>query len=167
MRVEQVRWYGRPFRSQDPRYARRQKSAGGQGSDRLVLLDTDESGCKVRVPSRSSQKFVPRRQHRCRPSASQGACPPIGYRTNHSGMMSSPTASTGASRHPRRLALIGSGMIGLVALLWLAAATLVAYRLKYPGFLEDGRTDVYGPAVPANIESLPPDPRKAFGADFE
>ncbi len=58
-------------------------------------------------------------------------------------------------------------MIGLVALLWLAAATLVAYRLKYPGFLEDGRTDVYGPGAPADSESLPPDPRKALGADFE
>jgi len=57
-------------------------------------------------------------------------------------------------------------MIGLAALLWLAAATLVAYRLRYPSFLEDGRTDVYGPAAAADIASLPPDPRAAFGADF-
>ena len=72
----------------------------------------------------------------------------------------------GAPRHSRRFALIGGVMIGLAALLWLGAATLVAYRLKYPGFLEDGRTDVYGPAAPAGL-ALPADPRKAFGADFE
>ena len=58
-------------------------------------------------------------------------------------------------------------MIGLAALLWLGTATLVAYRLKYPGFLEDGRTDVYGPAAPADVAAIPADPRKAFGADFE
>jgi fermentation-respiration switch protein FrsA (DUF1100 family) len=82
-------------------------------------------------------------------------------------MNSSPSAGAGASRHSRRFALIGGVMVGLATLLWLAAATLVAYRLKYPGFLEDGLTDVYGPAVPVDIASLPLDPRKVFGADFE
>jgi dipeptidyl aminopeptidase/acylaminoacyl peptidase len=58
-------------------------------------------------------------------------------------------------------------MIGLAALLWLAAATLVAYRLRYPPFLEDGRTDVYGPGAAAEGASVPLDPRAAFGADFD
>ena len=82
-------------------------------------------------------------------------------------MNSSPSAGAGTSHHSRRFALIGGVMIGLAVVLWLAAATLVAYRLKYPGFLEDGRTDVYGPARPADIAATPPDPQKAFGADFE
>jgi hypothetical protein len=82
-------------------------------------------------------------------------------------MNSSPSAGAGSSRHSRRFALIGGVMIGLAVLLWLGAATLVAYRLKYPGFLEDGRTDVYGPAAPAKLAATAPDPRKAFGADFE
>jgi dipeptidyl aminopeptidase/acylaminoacyl peptidase len=82
-------------------------------------------------------------------------------------MNSSTSASARAPRHSRRFALLGGVMIGLAVLLWLAAATLVAYRLRYPPFLEKGRTDVYGPGVPADIASLPPDPRAAFGADFE
>jgi len=57
-------------------------------------------------------------------------------------------------------------MIGLAAFLWLAAATLVAYRLRYPPFLEHGRTDVYGPGAPAEGAAQPVDPRAAFGADF-
>ena len=53
-------------------------------------------------------------------------------------------------------------------MLWIGAATLVAYRLKYPPFLEEGRTDVYGPHQAAADDSPSAlDPRSAFGADFE
>ena len=58
-------------------------------------------------------------------------------------------------------------MIGIAVMLWLGAATLVAYRLKYPPFLEEGQTDVYGPHVPGADALVPMDPRAAFGADFE
>ncbi len=61
---------------------------------------------------------------------------------------------------------MGAVMLGVVAVLWFAAATLVAYRLKYPPFLEAGRTDVYGPHVPGESSGAPADPRAAFGADF-
>jgi dipeptidyl aminopeptidase/acylaminoacyl peptidase len=70
-------------------------------------------------------------------------------------------------RHARRFALFGGVMIGVAVVLWFAAATLVAYRLKYPPFLEEGRTDVYGPHVPSGDSNAPTDPRAAFGADFE
>jgi hypothetical protein len=73
--------------------------------------------------------------------------------------------SAEAKRNGRKFALIGAVMIGLAAALWIAGATLVAYRFKYPTFLEDGRTDVYGPHLPQG--SAPIDPRAAFGADFE
>ncbi|HKM98964.1 MAG TPA: hypothetical protein VJX23_00505 [Candidatus Binataceae bacterium] len=72
-----------------------------------------------------------------------------------------------SSNHPRRFALIGGVMIGVAVVLWAGAATLVAYRLRYPSFLEDGRTDVYGPHAPAADAPIPIDPHAAFGADFE
>lgn len=71
------------------------------------------------------------------------------------------------SSHARKFALIGTVMVGLAVMLWMGAATLVAYRLKYPPFLEEGQTDVRGPHVPASDERAPIDPRTAFGADFE
>jgi dipeptidyl aminopeptidase/acylaminoacyl peptidase len=67
-------------------------------------------------------------------------------------------------RHGRRFALIGAVMIGLAAALWIGGATLVAYRLKYPPFLEDGHIDVYG-KTGQSVTAI--DPRAAFGADFE
>ncbi|MGO9454245.1 MAG: alpha/beta hydrolase [Candidatus Binataceae bacterium] len=86
-------------------------------------------------------------------------------------MESSPTAPDRAkpksTNHPRRFALIGAVMIGVAVVLWAGAATLVAYRIKYPTFLEDGRTDVYGPHAPAADAPIPIDPHAAFGADFE
>jgi pimeloyl-ACP methyl ester carboxylesterase len=69
---------------------------------------------------------------------------------------------------PRRFAILGGVMIGVAGMLWIGAATLVAYRLKYPPFLEEGRTDVYGPHQAAADDSPSAlDPRSAFGADFE
>ena len=70
-----------------------------------------------------------------------------------------------AKRNGRKFALIGAVMIGLAAALWIGGATLVAYRFKYPTFLEEGRTDVYGPRM--SSENAPIDPRSGFGADFE
>src|SRR5215469_3143659 len=55
--VERVRWYGHPSRSQDPRYARRQKSADEQESARPVLPDSGENGYTAPVPSRSFQNL--------------------------------------------------------------------------------------------------------------
>jgi dipeptidyl aminopeptidase/acylaminoacyl peptidase len=57
-------------------------------------------------------------------------------------------------------------MIGVAAMLWVGGATLVAYRFKYPPFLEEGRTDVYGPHVESNVLA-PLDPHAAFAAGFE
>src|SRR5579885_1464172 len=74
--------------------------------------------------------------------------------------------STARSRPGRRLVLLGCALLGVALVLWIAAATLVAYRIHHPPFLEYGRTDVYGPHVPEG-ESGPSDPRAAFGADFE
>jgi len=72
--------------------------------------------------------------------------------------------SAAAARNGRKFALVGSVMIGLAAVLWIGGATLVAYRLKYPPFLEDGHTDLYGkdegPAAAI-------DPKAAFGAEFD
>ncbi|HVA80371.1 MAG TPA: alpha/beta hydrolase [Candidatus Binataceae bacterium] len=75
--------------------------------------------------------------------------------------------SDGAKLHPRRFGWIGGAMIGTAAMLWLGAASVVAYRLAYPPFLEDGHTDIYGPHAPIADASAPGDPRVAFGAQFE
>ena len=74
--------------------------------------------------------------------------------------------ASGRSRtHARRFAWLGAAMIGLAAVLWIGAATLVAYRLKYPPFLEEGTTDVYGMGSPTSAGPI--DPKSAFGAEFE
>ncbi len=62
---------------------------------------------------------------------------------------------------------MGAAMLGVAAVLWIAAATLIAYRLKYPPFLEEGRTDVYGPQAPTGVSSATADPRSVLGAEFE
>ncbi|HVA76441.1 MAG TPA: hypothetical protein VNF27_01030 [Candidatus Binataceae bacterium] len=69
--------------------------------------------------------------------------------------------------HARRFGWIGSAMIGTAAILWLGGASIVAYRLAYPPFLEGGHTDVYGPHAPIADALAPADPRAAFGASFE
>ncbi len=70
-------------------------------------------------------------------------------------------------RNARSFGWIGAAMIGTVAILWLAGSSLVAYRLAYPPFIEDGHTDVYGPHAPIADAAAPLNPLAAFGAQFQ
>jgi pimeloyl-ACP methyl ester carboxylesterase len=72
-----------------------------------------------------------------------------------------------AKRSARRFGWIGGAMIGTGAILWLGAASFVAWRLRYPPFLEEGRTDVYGPHAPAVGPATSADQRAAIGAPLE
>lgn len=70
-------------------------------------------------------------------------------------------------RNARSFGWIGGAMIGTVAILWLAGSIMVAYRLAYPPFIEDGHTDVYGPHAPIADAAAPINPLAAFGAQFQ
>ena len=70
-------------------------------------------------------------------------------------------------RNARSFGWIGGVMIGTVAILWLGGSSLVAYRLAYPPFIEDGHTDVYGPHAPISDAAAPINPLAAFGAPFQ
>jgi dipeptidyl aminopeptidase/acylaminoacyl peptidase len=70
-------------------------------------------------------------------------------------------------RNARSFGWIGVAMIGTAAILWLAGSILVAYRLAYPPFIEDGHTDVYGPRAPIADAAAPVNPLAAFGAQFQ
>ncbi len=70
-------------------------------------------------------------------------------------------------RNARSFGWIGTAMIGTVAILWLGGSSLVAYRLAYPPFIEDGHTDVYGPHAPIADAAAPVNPLAALGAQFQ
>ncbi len=74
--------------------------------------------------------------------------------------------SPGGNRS-RRIFSVGALLLAVAAVIWFGAATFVAYRLRYPPSLADGRTDVSGPHVPRDLASSRADPKSAFGAEFE